>query len=277
MKVLRHARVIIKIILIILIVAAVIAGTTFLFFHFLKKDEDSYKTTYSSERTDLIAQVEFVKLQHEANEARFDTIIKLDKTLEDIATNLFPFLKSVDVNDKAIIQRYNKVQSQSNICAQTFAKYKQNCSDLTFPRDKGANDVFVNVTNYLISYADLINYTSAEVANNLPTKNVEVALYLNQVYTDVVIATLSDTVVQEEIRSYKDLFNLEVFDDFIASDGFKDYYINTTITSNYFIDTYNKIDHSNFAKNLAALIATPNEEPEGVAATNLKKLIGVEG
>lgn len=282
MKVLKDIKVVFKIILIILIVGGVIAGTAYLFFKYLKKEEDSYNALssyiYSSERADFVAKIlDVQKTQNDTQ--RFDEVLQVNNTLNDIAANLVPSMRNVSVNNKKVMQKYRAVLSRESSCEQAISTFNSNWSDPVFRlnADEGANDIILHLNNYLKEYAMLLNYVNGQISSNVQTTNVDVALYINDVYLQVVENSITNCTTTNGIYNYVDLSNLKVFNNFVDANGFKNYYVNTDIVSNYFIENYNQSNKETFAQTLHEQVTEPDQTThEGKAATYLAKLIGTE-
>ncbi len=283
MKVLRNIKNVLKIILIVLLVVGVIVGTCFLFFHFLRREENSYANVsqyvYSSERGELKSRIDFVESKQaiEDNKQRFTIATQADQTLNEIAQSIIPYMNSYSLNNRTIMSKYRTMLSNQADLVSELTIFEYNTGDIKFDADVRGNRIITMYGRYLSSYAEMLREINSQISANVPNTNVNILFYIDDLYFHVVQVAVENL---KDVNSYIQFQNqneLDAFEQFRLDGSFKNY-VNLDIKANYFIEAYNNLDKQAFAKNLkqrldAAKSITDSSSNEDKAAFYLKSIL----
>ena len=77
-----------------------------------------------------------------------------------------------------------------------------------FPKNIGANDLYVAMSNYLIDYATFINVLSEKSMENVKYSNEDAKFYFIDVYTRIVANTFAVIDEEQTLSVAKDMSNL---------------------------------------------------------------------
>ncbi|MBE5740966.1 MAG: hypothetical protein E7351_00305 [Clostridiales bacterium] len=249
-----------KILIIVLLVAAAVCATVFVFFR--QKGERDVNTgsivayigsiekkTFNSNMETLSNNVK----AYNANDTRFDFVEDTSDNLDTILETLITYYMADDTNiaDADIKSQFESVKASRARVDDMYTEFDIKKDSKWFARDKGANDIYRQISDYLVKYADLVNLINADV--QIANKNVDIKFAMFEIYANVVSNTFKEFETDaNQLVSVKKIENIDLLnDEMFVQNSYIESAKAFTSTCNDFIKYYNQCDKQEFAKNLA--------------------------
>ena len=195
-----------KIFIIVILVLGVIGGTCFFFFRnnkVKKSTTESLVDYFNSQssvefREDLSSMSLLVNSDGKDN--RLNLLIETNNKLDKIANALISYYITSDtkINNEEISKSLNIVKSSKSTLSSMMAEYEIKSTSNYFNRHLGANDFYIQASNYLIQYARFIKLVNNDISMD---KSVEPKFNLFEVYSNVVIETFSYINIEDAATS----------------------------------------------------------------------------
>lgn len=267
-----------KILIIILIVLATACLTIFLFFKNYKKPEDVSASLLGY--LDSQSKVNFDEDLKSINETlkqvgdlRLEVILKTSTNLDDCLETLTTYYVSnkAEFDDEKIIKQIKSVQSLKHLCGLMMDEYEIKTTSQYFNKKIGANDLYQTMSNYIVSYSNLVRLINDEIDNL--NKNSDVKFTMIEIYTDIAISTFSAldkqygslSIIKDSsnINEINKIFKMEHSQILLPSNKT---FIKQT---NNFIESYKECDKESFAKSFAANLSVVTIQQDDLTANQI--------
>lgn len=251
---------VVKVLLIIALVAGAIGGTCYFFYNYVLLNADAFNSfstlIYGSQTTEFNAKLYEVRGY---TDDRFDLIINTNEKLKEMAVNLNYHLvnaEDFDLDERLIEEQIDKVLENQDTAYNMMEEYLIKVDSDFFNREKGANDLYNQMSRYFVTFSDMISTINSELNKTDIIKNADVKFSIIEVYSNVCIDTFSNLVTDASgLRRVEDSENIDLVNRAI---NFKNGFIsssnanaNFSYLTNNFIQNYEKCDKEVFASNLA--------------------------
>lgn len=251
---------VVKVLLIIALVAGAIGGTCYFFYNYVLLNADAFNSfstlIYGSQTTEFNAKLYEVRGY---TDDRFDLIINTNEKLEEMAVNLNYHLvnaEDFDLDERFIEEQIDKVLENQDTAYNMMEEYLIKVDSDFFNREKGANDLYNQMSRYFVTFSDMISTINSELNKTDIIKNADVKFSIIEVYSNVCIDAFSNLVTDASgLRRVEDSENIDLVNRAI---NFKNGFIsssnanaNFSYLTNNFIQNYEKCDKEAFASNLA--------------------------
>ena len=251
---------VVKVLLIIALVAGAIGGTCYFFYNYVLLNADAFNSfstlIYGSQTTEFNAKLYEVRGY---TDDRFDLIINTNEKLEEMAVNLNYHLvnaEDFDLDERLIEEQIDKVLENQDTAYNMMEEYLIKVDSDFFNREKGANDLYNQMSRYFVTFSDMISTINSELNKTDIIKNADVKFSIIEVYSNVCIDAFSNLVTDASgLRRVEDSENIDLVNRAI---NFKNGFIsssnanaNFSYLTNNFIQNYEKCDKEAFASNLA--------------------------
>lgn len=251
-----------KVFLITIIILGAIAGTVFIFFKNYKENIDSSKAVvdfvYDARQDTFKTSLEGVNETLKATESdyRFDLILETYQKLNDSVITLSSYLETYGdkVDDEKIVKKLTDVKNSRGTAESMIAEFNLKSSSTYYNKKLGANDLYEQMTTFLIKYAQLTKEINYQLDDSLIVKNADIKFAFIELYCDVVINDFSNLGAEEGLRIIQNKINIELMNlKFQLTDGSVSGLVNGEYNylNNYFIKYYSSCNKIQFAKNLA--------------------------
>ena len=278
-----------KIFIVMLLVLGVIGGTCYFFFLDLKKKNSTTPSVAeylaSVNKSTFDADLIRVKsiMNDNSNDKRFDLIVVTSGKLDNMMASVSSYYVSsnTQINNKEIFNSFNDVKSSRALLQNMMNEYQRKSENSTyFDKTLGANDMYLQACNYLMSYAQLIRLVQESLSVN---RNSCVKFNLFDVYTNVVAQTFSKTNI-DQLRTAPLVVdndaNLDIMNRNIDFDGLSLKLTNPASSiANNFDKYYSQCSKADFALNLSSNVAIVNNANqstnEKIATYYLKAILGL--
>ena len=251
---------VVKVLLIIALVAGAIGGTCYFFYNYVLLNADAFNSfntlIYGGQTTEFNAKLYEVRGY---TDDRFDLIINTNEKLEEMAVNLNYHLvnaEDFDLDERLIEEQIDKVLENQDTAYNMMEEYLIKVDSDFFNREKGANDLYNQMSRYFVTFSDMISTINSELNKTDIIKNADVKFSIIEVYSNVCIDAFSNLVTDASgLRRVEDSENIDLVNRAI---NFKNGFIsssnanaNFSYLTNNFIQNYEKCDKEAFASNLA--------------------------
>ena len=251
---------VVKVLLIIALVAGAIGGTCYFFYNYVLLNADAFNSfntlIYGGQTTEFNAKLYEVRGY---TDDRFDLIINTNEKLEEMAVNLNYHLvnaEDFDLDERFIEEQIDKVLENQDTAYNMMEEYLIKVDSDFFNREKGANDLYNQMSRYFVTFSDMISTINSELNKTDIIKNADVKFSIIEVYSNVCIDAFSNLVTDASgLRRVEDSENIDLVNRAI---NFKNGFIsssnanaNFSYLTNNFIQNYEKCDKEAFASNLA--------------------------
>lgn len=247
-----------KVFLVIILIIGAIAGTVFFFFKFFKEKVDSVAevSNYiyadsSVQFNDKIKQVDSAL----GSDARFDLIMETRENLEDSIVALLPYMKKYgeEFSHDKVVKELDIVKEKQSLASEMIAEFQLKSDSPYYPKSLGANDLYVEMSNMLVSQAQLVKVINNELSNAGVDKSGDIKFTLIDVYADVVITSFDEFQKVDNKAIIKDIEDIEFINTYFAV--YNGCVLNLkngsfSYLNNKFVEIYSNCNKSAFADNL---------------------------
>lgn len=269
-----------KVFLIVIIILGAIAGTVFIFFRNYKENIDSSKAVveyiYDAKTESFETELSKVNATLKENESdyRFDLIIETYQKLDDSVLTLSSYLETYGekVDDEEVIKSLTRVKNLRSTAESMIAEFNLKSSSTYYVKKLGANDLYVQMTNFLINYASLAKEINYQLDKSSITKNADIKFAFIELYCDVVINDFSAVETVSNLKVVKNQDNIKLINSkFEITNGSVSGLVHGEYSylNNNFIKFYSSCDKTEFAKNLKSNVNSVNSISDG--STNVQK------
>ena len=195
-----------KVFIVVVMVLGVIGGTCFFFFRNHKEKMnttepliDYFNSKGSVEfKEEMFSMSEIVNSDGKDN--RLNLIIETNNKMDSIVNVLISYYinSNTQINNEEISKALNNVKSSRSLLLDMMNEYEIKSTSIYFNRHLGANDFYIQASNYLIQYANLVKLINNNVSVD---KNVDAKFNLFEIYSNIVIETFSYINYQESLTS----------------------------------------------------------------------------
>ena len=285
-----------KYIFIVALIAACIAGTCFVFFKILNnkkvKDINIAEVVSSSDKVKFTKKVEFIDkcVNVEEVDARFSKLIEVDTNLTEMLLVLtYDYAEdNFNVKDEKLTERYNQLQKSIEEVQLMIDEYVKKSTTKTidgvmnkdfaeieftiFPKNVGANDLFVAMSNYVVNYAKFVQLLNSRTMARVHCGNQDAKFYYIDIYTNIVIGTFSELDGESRLVVAKDLKNINAINNLVENNG--KFNLNESsfeLAAVEFINNYSICDKTEFCRDFADNLAAV--EPLNNNSTVIEKAV----
>lgn len=279
-----------KTLVIIVLVVGAVAGTCYFFYTHMRDQINASASisefVYGVKNKDFGAKIEQV---NDLANSRFDLIITTNSKMNEMTTILDYYLidaKEKNVDESRIVDRLNDIYLLQDEIDAIMDEYILKCSSASFDRMAGSNELYDELSSYMVAYADLMNIINLEVVNILPYANADIKFSMFDLYINIV--TTSFTNVTNNINGLRQIANSTNINLVNTYLQFENGYLNTnnalvgdySYLNNNFIEYYNKCNKSDFASNFSKNINNTtsignNSTNEQRASYYFKEIFGI--
>lgn len=279
-----------KTLVIIILVVASIGGTAYIFFANIKPETNYFSSLNSY--VDGADHVEFLsklqKVAKNSNDGRFSLIIntntKLDECLQTLSSYYIAY-SNYDVDVDKLQKLFSNMQSNKNQTENAMDTY---LTKITAQGQfiEGANPTYRLFSNYILSYANLLNFLNGELKNLNINKNVDLKFSLIDLYCQICSLSFSDLayspvslgdniysvlVVRNDENITKINDCLEINNSYVGNENA------FSLNAVNFIKSYNACDKQKFSSSLIHYIKNGKKDDadnELVAGYYFKQIFG---
>jgi len=280
-----------KYIFIVALVAACVAGTCFVFFKIFnnKKDKEINvaDVVCSTEKVKFTKKVEFIDkcVNVEETDARFSKLLEVDTNLTEMLLVLsYDYAEEdFETNDEKLAGTYNQLENSIKDVEAIIDEYTKKATTKTvdgvinedfskieftiFPKNVGANDLFVAMSRYIVNYAKFVQVLNSRTMAKVNFGNQDAKFHYIEIYTNITINTFSELDGETRLTVAKDLKNINAIDN-IINNNVKFNLEENAFGSNAveFVNNYSNCDKTEFCKNLADNLASVKSVTENSTA-----------
>ena len=275
-----------KVFIIVLLVIASVAGTCYFFFKNMKERDNTTASIagvlYSEEKSEFNSNLQVISalMNSDSTDTRLNLIITTNAKMDQITKILasYHIANNTKINNERISKAFNQFNSSRNLLTAMINEYNIKKDSSYFNRHTGANDLYSQACNYLISYARFINYVNSDLNLN---KSCDIKFSMFDVYTHVVMTSFNETKTENSMVIIKNAANINKINSILQIDNS---IIKTEVNTfakeiNLFSDAYYNCNKTEFAANLATnitLVTSSNQDTnEKIATYYLKQIFKV--
>lgn len=280
-----------KYIFIVALVAVCIAGTCFVFFKIFNnkkvKEVNLAEVVASTEKVKFTKKVEFIDkcVNVDETDARFSKLMEVDNNLTEMLLVLtYDYAEeNFEFKDEKLSDTYNNLERSINDVEVIIDEYTKKATTKTldgvinedfskieftiFPKNIGANDLFVAMSRYIVNYAKFVQVLNSRTMARVNFGNQDAKFHYIEIYTNIAINTFSELNGEARLTVAKDLKNINAMDNIIENNGKFNLEENAFGSNSVeFINNYSNCDKTEFCKNLAANLSSVKTVTENSSA-----------
>ena len=282
---------VIKALIILMIVVLSVGGTCLIFFKNYKRKEAE-----SASLETCINKMDKLDLSIVNYDGKFDSIEQTNENLEDsmFALSIYFIDDNFVIQNDDIISKVKAVDRAIDHAEAMLKEYKiksefKNAEELSyFDKDKGRNDLYNAMCNYIVEYATLINMVNSDLEYKNINRSADIKFAMIDVYTRVAMDTFGKT----QTDTTNGITNLESSDNIDLINTYfclKTSYLTnkeanpklySSSATSAFINSYSKCNKTLFAQKLSenvAMVAELNDKStnEDYATYYFKNVYGI--
>lgn len=293
---------VLKFVFIIALIGACVAGTCFVFFKLFKIDKvvevNFVQLTGSNENAIFSKKVQFidkcVKVES-GSDTRFELLLNVDNDLDEFLSVLGTYYAEEDFKfkDKDVSSEYKELEKSKALVNNIIAEYAKKCSTMDidvvinknfeeieftiFPKDVGANDLYVAMAEYMVNYAEFVNVVNNKTMSKVEKSSEDAKFYFIDAYTNATIRTFSNLNKDVVLTTAKDTKNVEYISSICGNKKFNLVEKSFEIDSINFIENYSKCDKNEFCDKLSVKVnsTTPTSSATEKALYYFNAIYGV--
>ncbi len=274
-----------KVFIFVLLVIASVAGTCFFFFKNLKEKNNTTPSfsaiLFSQEQKEFNESLALMSavVNSDATDKRLEVVIKTQNNLDEILKVLVSYHveNNTQINNERISKAFKQFNADKALLQNMVSEYLIKKDSTYFDRHLGANDFYKQACNYLMSYAQLVNYVNMDLNLN---KSVDLKFSMFEIYCNVVTTSFNTTKINASRVMIENSANINKINDILKIENS---FVVTKVSPfesivNEFNRYYYNSNKTEFAKNLAnnILIVNSNQgNNEQIATYYFKQIFGV--
>ncbi len=277
-----------KVLLIVILVLGVIGGTVYFFFINLRKDKDPIvlvNHTKSDSKIKFNEDLLIIDANLDAvGDHRFDLIITTHNNLDEIMDTLSVYVVADGgkIGNKDVISSLSSVESSRAKANNMIKEYKAKMNTPYFNDSLGCNDLYEQISDYLIQYSNLVNDIKTYSIGLGYDGESDIKFNMIDLYTRIVEDSFDNVKIEyNQLSIIENTANIDKINSYFDINlGYMNIPNLYSKRINDFHDSYNRCDKAALVEQFANKMNTvasidENTKEEDKAIFYLKKILGV--